>query len=295
MGTWSADILGNDTSCDVYERVLQAYDVGAPVLELRGPMFLQDFVDERTEALFGLALAGWEVGALDDALRDEVLGIVERGEDLERLRALGATSSFLAERAKVLGRFARRLATPKKKPRRRRPPPIQLETPFVEGACVGVKLEHGSFAGLVIVRSSLTAKKGALALALTTVATRGAPSMADFLDARLLDLSWELPYGRAARLAAPDGRVARLWTRGIGYERAAERDPFLSGCARLFRVAGRLPSFHRVLLGTTALGFEPSTASVTEVTDALAHLRSAADDSPTEQTQLRDLAELLRA
>jgi hypothetical protein len=261
MGTWGPGILGNDTSCEVHETVLEAYNAGAEVRTLVGTI-RQRFATElslpgaKNDVLFGLALGLWEIGALDAALRRQVAAIVASGDDLTAWEEAQAKPELVAARKKELAKFVKKLEVSRKVPKARKPPPAPIETPFAPGACFSFRFPDESFGGVVVIEASFTKGRGRMALCSTDLACRAKPTMADFGKARLLNFRWSAPFDEqhSARCAASNGKVANISAKGLAYEKAADRAVYLERCAGFFEVVGHLPPLSRVLLGTTGFG-----------------------------------------
>ena len=126
MGTFNPEILGNDTSCDIYEEFYSEYNNGENPYVLVKRM-LQEYSDsltdddEKNNILFGLSLAAWETNALSKDLYEKIKGIVNSGNDLEVWEKLGADKNLLNERKVVLNNFLEKISIPiEKKVRRKR-------------------------------------------------------------------------------------------------------------------------------------------------------------------------------
>ncbi len=136
MGTFNPEILGNDTSCDIYEDFYSEYNNGKnPSVLVKQK--LQEYSDELTDAdeknnlLFGLSLAAWETNALPNDLYEKIKCIVNSGNDLEVWKKLGADKNLLNERKEVLKSFLKKISVPiEKKVRRKRQKIKVIEKPI---------------------------------------------------------------------------------------------------------------------------------------------------------------------
>ena len=126
MGTFNTEILGNDTSCDIYEEFYSEYNSGKnpsmlvkQKLQEYSDVLIED--DEKNNFLFGLSLAAWETNALPNDLYEKIKYIVSSGSDLEVWEKLGADKILLNERKEVLNNFLGKISVPiEKKVRRKR-------------------------------------------------------------------------------------------------------------------------------------------------------------------------------
>jgi hypothetical protein len=300
MGTWSAEILGNDTSFEAHESILEFYDAGGDVRSIADHIrskFRESLspAQDGNNVLFALALGLWELGALDDTLRAQVGELVSSGGDLEIWRELQASPTLIELRRKELASFVKRIQTPRKKPRARRRPPVQLETPFQAGTCLSFQFPDKSFGGVVVASARFTKKEGGMSLVLTNLKQAVRPTMDDMLHSHIPKFRWEQPLGEAHRLATSNGMVGRMSRKGLAYEKAEQRDEFLAACKGLFVVVGQLPPFHRVLYGSTGLGVDPSHADAQGLRERLAEaLLANYTGAGGESPDLATLVELLR-
>jgi hypothetical protein len=300
MGTWSAGILGNDTSFDVHESILEFYDAGGDVRSIAEHVRSRfreslSLAQDANNVLFALALGLWELGALDDALRARVEELVSSGCDLGIWRELQASPTLIELRSKELASFIKRIQMPRKKPRARRRPPVQLETPFQPGTCLSFQFPDESFGGAVVAGAMFTKREGGMSLVMTNLKQAARPTMDDIVHSHFPTFRWEQPLGEAQRLATSNGMVARMSRKGFAYEKAEQRDKSLAACKGLFEVVGYLPPFHRVLYGSTSLGVNPGDADAQGLRERLAeallaNYSAAGGESP----ELATLADLLR-
>jgi hypothetical protein len=169
VGTWSAGILGNDTSAQTYERFFELYDAGEPVraiikkveAEMRESLILEE---DRNNVALPLALALWECRSLDAPRLARVKRLVASGQDLEVWKGLDAGAALLGKRGVALTNLLRRISTPRPTARKRAPPAPQPSNPFRAGCCLAVR-SRGRHHAFWIVRSNLRRKEGDLAIA----------------------------------------------------------------------------------------------------------------------------------
>ena len=132
MGTWNTSINGNDAFLDIYSKFYELYDEKVNPDEISTQLFeefkeLFDDVDDRNNALFGLALAQWETKSQDAIIFEQVREIVESGNDIEVWKRLGADDKTLKKRSAALNKFLLQIAVPREKPKRRVRPKVEFE------------------------------------------------------------------------------------------------------------------------------------------------------------------------
>jgi hypothetical protein len=115
MGAWSAEIIGNDTSADIYQTFFDLHSQGkdpASVSRQIQDEFSETFEDEddRNNGLFALALAQWETKSLDPAIYHEVKEIIVSGKDIELWESLGADMDTIEERKTELDNFLAKIS-----------------------------------------------------------------------------------------------------------------------------------------------------------------------------------------
>lgn len=125
MGTWSANIDGSDAFQNVYQRFFELYNKGqSPVAVSEQVLreFAEEFddYDDKSNSLFGLALAQWETKSLNINVLNQVREVIENGSDIESWQAPeGVNSNLLNKRQKVLANFLSKISVEKAKPKRR--------------------------------------------------------------------------------------------------------------------------------------------------------------------------------
>ncbi|RAJ02226.1 hypothetical protein LX64_03235 [Chitinophaga skermanii] len=118
MGTWSTEIHGNDTFQDIYQSFHDYVNEGKQPVDITKMLFIEyadvfEDMDDRNNALFGLALAQWETGSLQDTVLHDVKEIIESGNDLVVWMNLGADEAMIAERRVVLKAFLDKISSEK--------------------------------------------------------------------------------------------------------------------------------------------------------------------------------------
>ncbi|MEC0094309.1 hypothetical protein [Paenibacillus macquariensis] len=78
MGTWSAEVFGNDTSCEIKEYFYEQYNQGSEVTQIISELqekftYSLNNTDDRNNVLFALSYCLWETKSLDDSLLEKSL------------------------------------------------------------------------------------------------------------------------------------------------------------------------------------------------------------------------------
>lgn len=128
MGYSEMGITQTDEYQETYDRFMEEYDMGKPVLYITSDI-LEDYVAEfgaNSGILHGvyyaLAKSQWMCGGISDEIMEKVYYFIESGVDLEFYRNLGADELDLKRRKRNLNKFYRSLQVPRATVRRRKKP-----------------------------------------------------------------------------------------------------------------------------------------------------------------------------
>lgn len=296
MGTWGYGIKDNDTSFDVIETFFEKYNKGMKpdaihkdIIEQFAYSLSDD--EDRDNVLFPLAQCLWEVCALEDDLFSKIRENIERGNNITICRMLGADEDFLKNRSAMLDKFLKKISTPKEKPKARKKPPQKIESAFHAGSCLAFQYPDGKFGGVVVIEAEFYNTKGSICIALTNIRNKKAPTLDDFIGARLKDFEWEMVYGQAERRAAISKEggeyyTGRIHEHNLEYDKKQEREAFMSDLEDHFLIVGELPKFTQILCSTTWID-DVSDAPYT--LDYYYHL----PDRPLSELTLGELSKLL--
>jgi len=128
MGTWSATIFGNDTSCDIKDEFFERYNRGEEPIDIKDDLLPYEDDDDRFDVIFSLAHCLWEVGQLEDEFLLRIKEVIENGEDLVVAKELGADDKFLRQRQKNLEKFLDKISVKKARPKKRVAPPVPIDS-----------------------------------------------------------------------------------------------------------------------------------------------------------------------
>ena len=254
MGTWSAEIFGNDTSCEVKEFFFSEYNQGkepqeiSELIKSKFEYSLSD-KDDKHNVLFALAICLWETKSLPQDLYKTISQIIEDKRELEVCRDLDADEKYLKQREKYLNKLLAKISTEKESAKKRIKPPVQIESDYKTGVCLTFHYSNNNYGGVVIIDSKLFQRSGDLRFAFTNINQKEKPNFQTFLNAKLIDFSWETVYGESQKYAAFDNFTARINTYSVGYEKDTKNN-FFEYNTKFFEVVGILSSFTQCLLST---------------------------------------------
>jgi len=192
MGTWSASIFGNDTSCEVKEYFFEQYNLGKLPSDLHEEILniysksLSD-KEEQYNILLALAHCLWQVKELPAETLTEVRQIITDGSDLQVCKDLGATAKFLREREKALNKLLSDISTPKATAKKRVKPPVPVDSVYRNGCCLAFQYADEKWGVVITVESSFFKRKATLMFAQTDIKQNSVPTMDEVSKAHLLD------------------------------------------------------------------------------------------------------------
>jgi hypothetical protein len=145
-------ILESDLAHDVYNEILDLYDAGTPVGELRRriAIFEESLSDDLEKELYlaASAKAYWEIGHLPESLRTRLSGLVESGSSLA-LWGEGGDAKLAKARKTRLLRLMRQIAEPRRNPRPRKKYAQVRTKLFSVGDCVRLAADQKTHRGVV--------------------------------------------------------------------------------------------------------------------------------------------------
>lgn len=236
MGAWSATILGNDTTCEVYERFIDLYNWGENVDEIAAMVLdeqAENIIYDKTNVWFGLALGCWECKMLTSEIYAVVKDIIETGEDLKACRELDASEQFLKDRQKNLDKFLNKISVEKPKARLIKKQPREFPSIYVPGTCLIYKNSAGNYSGIYIKESEHFKNKGEIQFCFLDVEEQEIPELHLFEQSHLYGLE---KLGSQWKTAIYCGNVI-----GIIYEKDT-KELFFSALEKSFKVVGSLKS-----------------------------------------------------
>lgn len=191
MGTWSATILGNDTSCEVYERFIELYNSGiAPttIAEFVLKEQQENITIDKTDVWLGLGLACWECKLLTPEIYSVIKTIIESGEDLEFCKSLDASEEFLKARKKALDTFLTKISIERPKARLVKKLPEQVQSIYLRGMCMVYKNPNSKYIGVFVHESEHYKNKGEIYFCFLDKEWDALPDLDAFLKGKLYGL-----------------------------------------------------------------------------------------------------------
>ncbi len=258
MGTWSSEIFGNDTSCEVKESFFAQYNEGKEP-EAIYQMLLSEFdyslhdEEDKYNVLLALGYCLWETKALDEVFFATLKSIVEDGLDLAAWKSLEADEKTLKERDKYLKKFLSKISIPRISAKKRIKPPVQIASDYTIGSCLSFRYPSGNYGGIIIIDCEFFKNRGGLRFTLTTIDQASKPTLESFLSAKLAIFSWETVYEQSLKYAAFENFTARISTYALDYTKETKSN-FFEYNAQFFDIVGTLPRFTQCLLSTSGGG-----------------------------------------
>ena len=189
MGTWSAEIFGNDTSCEVKEFFFSEYNQGkepqeiSELIKSKFEYSLSD-KDDKHNVLFALAICLWETKSLPQDLYKTISQIIEDKRELEVCKSLDADEKYLKQREKYLNKLLAKISTEKESAKKQVKPPVQIESDYKTGVCLTFRYSNDNYGGVVIIDSRLFQCSGDLRFAFTNINQKEKPNFQTFLNGK---------------------------------------------------------------------------------------------------------------
>lgn len=173
-------ILDSDLGHDVYNKVLDLYDAGVPVgdIRIRISSFEESLLDDMDVEIYlaASAKAFWEIGALNDQLTRRLTELVQNGTSRILWEEIG-DDKLARDRQAALGRLLRQLASPRSKPRPRKRYSTIVKKLFEVGDCLALPTDGVTYRGVVC---KLIEHRGRLEYAILVMSGETESSTASF-------------------------------------------------------------------------------------------------------------------
>lgn len=190
MGTWSATIFGNDTSCDIKDEFFERYNRGEEPIDIKDDLLPYEDDDDRFDVIFSLAHCLWEVGQLEDAFLLRIKEVIENGEDLVVAKELGADDKFLRKRQKNLEKFLDKISVKKARPKKRVAPPVPIDSKYRNGAVMAFQYHDGMWGALIAIHGRFFDKQTFYCYIQTTIKSTQKPTMDDVRKSYIIDANF---------------------------------------------------------------------------------------------------------
>ena len=190
MGTWGTGMTSNDTFCEVYERFFEYYNGDYEIEKISG-ILEKDFSETLSlqevanEYWFALAKAQWDIGCMQDAVKEKVRSVVISEADLKLWKELGGTEKDIKARKQVLQKFLVKLDQVNKAPKKRKKTRVKTAI-FKKGDCITFRLDDNYYGGAIILEDIVVdGKLGINYIARTILKTFNKPTANDFLETKV--------------------------------------------------------------------------------------------------------------
>ena len=190
MGTWSATIFGNDTSCDIKDEFFERYNRGEEPIDIKDDLLPYEDDDDRFDVIFSLAHCLWEVGQLEDEFLLRIKEVIENGEDLVVAKELGADDKFLRQRQNYLIKFLDKISVKKARPKKRVAPPVPIDSKYRNGAVMVFQYYDGMWGALIAINGRFFDKQTFYCYIQTTIKTTDKPTMDDVRKSYIIDANF---------------------------------------------------------------------------------------------------------
>ena len=145
-------ILASDLAHDVYNEILDLYDSGVPISNIRSRIatYEESFANDLDREIYlaASAKAYWEIGHLTETLRSELSRLVKSETSLA-LWAESADKHLANARKTALLRLLRKIAEPNRKPRPRKKYPKIRTKLYSVGDCLQLAIAGKVYRGVV--------------------------------------------------------------------------------------------------------------------------------------------------
>lgn len=173
-------VVDSDLGHDVYNKVLDLYDAGVSVDDIRVRIcgFEESLLDDLDVEIYlaASAKAFWEIGALDDQLTRRLSELVHSGTSRILWEEIG-DDQLAKDRQATLGRLLRQLARPRSKPRPRKRYSTITKRLFEVGDCLELSTDCVTYRGVVC---KLIESRGRLEYAILVMSRETVSSTASF-------------------------------------------------------------------------------------------------------------------
>lgn len=192
MGTWGTGILDNDNSGDFYDSFFEHYESGIEPSEIIKKLHeeypdLNEESDSICDFWFTIALAMWEICALDKSTLERVTKYIQEEKDIKIWTSLDADEKTIKERKRELNKFLKKIQAPREKLKSRK---VKKKRPpvFKKGDLISFQLNNGNYGGAIVIQEN-GLKEFWLAsniVVLTRMNQKNKPTKNDFLNSEIL-------------------------------------------------------------------------------------------------------------
>lgn len=202
-------IVDSDLGHDVYNNVLDLYDAGVSVDDIRVRIsgFEESLLDDLEVEIYlaASAKAFWEIGALDDQLTSRLSDLVHSGTSRILWEETG-DYKLAKDRQAALSRLLRQVASPRSKPRPRKRYSTITKRLFEVGDCLALPTDGVTYRGVVC---KLLEHRGRLEYAILVMSNKTMSSTASFASGNYFGHLVGTPNGNLAgpHVIRPDHRM----------------------------------------------------------------------------------------
>ncbi|MBX7153520.1 MAG: immunity 26/phosphotriesterase HocA family protein [Bacteriodetes bacterium] len=189
MGHWGTAILSNDTAADIKDTFFDLYDKGQTLSDIRIEIEKQfkegDDLSSNTDLWLTLALLQWQVGQLDNDVKEYAEKIIDQDIDITAWRESEADEKSLTKRKAELVKLKEKLQTSNPKPRKPKKK-IAPKSILPKGDVYAFPLENGDYSVVIVLEEIISPDYYFVLLALTNICKKEIPTLEDVYKSKLL-------------------------------------------------------------------------------------------------------------
>ena len=189
MGHWGTAILSNDTSADIKDTFFSLYDKGKNLNEVRKEIEKQfkegDSLQDNTDFWLTLALLQWQVGHLDQDVKEYAEKIIDQDLDITVWRESSADEKDLIKRKNELLKLKEKLQTSNLKPRKIKKK-ILPKSILPKGSVYAFPLKDGNYSAAIVLEEVLNEDYYFALILNTDVYKKELPNLEEVIHSRVL-------------------------------------------------------------------------------------------------------------
>jgi hypothetical protein len=182
-------IIDSDLAHDLYYTFMDLYDAGESIATIRATVEqLRLDNDDVDDELFitAYALALWEVGLLDEAIRSQVALAIKQGAFANYLTQSEGAPSEGRKRQEVLNRFWSKISEPNPRIRKRKAYKTQAKFVFNEGDVLTFQMQDGTHRATILLLISQHRGRCSYMFAMPTYSSLVKPALDDVKNGEIM-------------------------------------------------------------------------------------------------------------
>lgn len=189
MGHWGTAILSNDTAADIKDKFFDLYDKGKALNEVRIEVeknFKEGVsLEDNTNFWLTLALLQWQVGHLDNDVKENAEKIIDKDLDITVWRESGADEKDLTKRKNELLKLKEKLQTFNPKPRKIKKK-VLPKSILPKGSVYAFPLKDDNYSAVIILDEILNEDYYFVLILNVDISKKELPSLDEVIHSRVL-------------------------------------------------------------------------------------------------------------